>query len=169
MTLVAQLDLEKLDITTPAFKADPHPVYRVLRDAHPVAHVNLPGKRTAWLVSRYADAVALLRDERFYSRPGVWNFLLVLGTEKEKLLEEHYRLLAQAITDNYPSYGNQDLCLAICDFIARNYEAKWASELLKCLKSLEAMKPAELRGPADEGLKILEREVARSLKSRHST
>lgn len=112
-------------------------------------------------------ALSLLSDERYYSRPGVWNFLLVLGTEKEKLLEAHYRALAQVITDNYPSYKNPDLCLAVCDFIARNYETKWARELLTRLKGLEAVKPAELQGSADEGLKILEREVARSLKSRH--
>jgi hypothetical protein len=112
-------------------------------------------------------ALSLLRDERFYSRPGVWNFLLVLGTEKEKLLEAHYRALAQVITDNYPSYRNPDLCLAVCDFIARSYETKWARDLLTHLKNLEAVKPAELHGSADEGLKILEHEVARSLKLRH--
>jgi hypothetical protein len=116
----------------------------------------------------YFDFVlSLLSEKRFYSRPGVWNFLLVLGTEKEKLQEMHYRVLAQAITDSYPLYENEDLCLAVCDFIARNYEARWAKELLNRLKDLEAAKSAELGGFADDGLKILEREVARALKSQH--
>jgi hypothetical protein len=111
--------------------------------------------------------ICLLSEKRFYSRPGVWNFLLVLGTEKEKLQEIHHRSLAQAITNSYPFYENEDLCLAVCDFIARNYEAKWAKELLNRLKSLEAAKVAELRGFADDGLRILDRESDRLLKSRH--
>lgn len=115
----------------------------------------------------FAFALALLSDERFYSRPGLWNFLLVLGTERQKLSDTHCRTLAQVITDNYPSYENEDLCLGVCDFIARNYEAKWALELLNRLKQLEATKPVKLRGFADEGLAILDREVARSLKSQH--
>jgi hypothetical protein len=115
----------------------------------------------------FAFAVALLSEERFFMRAGVWNFLLVLSTEKEKLLEPHYRALAQAITDNYPAYKNEDLCLAVCDFIARNYEAAWARDLLNRLKQLETAKVPELRGFADDGLRILEREVARSMKSQH--
>lgn len=115
----------------------------------------------------FAFVLALLSDNRFYSRPGLWNFFLVLGTEKQKLSNTHRHALAQAITDNYPSYENEDLCLAVCDFIARNYEAKWALDLLNRLKDLEANKPTSLRGFANEGLTILEREVARSVKSQH--
>ena len=118
--------------------------------------------------SEYFDfAIALLSEKRFFSRPGVWNFLLVLSTEKEKLQEPHYRSLAQAITDNYPAYENEDLCLAVCDFIARNYEARRARELLSRLKQLETAKAPKLHGFADDGLRTLEREVARLMKSQH--
>lgn len=49
-----------LDLTDPALLADPYPAYRYLRDAHPV----LRGPLGAFLVSRYADCEALLRDRR---------------------------------------------------------------------------------------------------------
>jgi cytochrome P450 len=46
----------------PAFVADPYPVYRELRDEHP-ARYDEPTDH--WLVARYADVNALLRDRRF--------------------------------------------------------------------------------------------------------
>lgn len=54
------------DIAAPAFKADPLPPSALLRAELPVARVSVPGVRgDAFLVTRYADAVAVLRDERF--------------------------------------------------------------------------------------------------------
>jgi cytochrome P450 PksS len=53
------------DISSPAFKADPFPYYRRLRDETPVAPVALPSGMTVWLVTRYDDVVTVLRDERF--------------------------------------------------------------------------------------------------------
>ncbi|MET9496579.1 cytochrome P450 [Streptomyces sp. NPDC006552] len=49
-----------LDLTDPALLADPYPAYRYLRTAHPV----LRGPLGAFLVSRYEDCAALLRDRR---------------------------------------------------------------------------------------------------------
>lgn len=46
----------------PTFVADPYPVYRRLRERAPVVH---DGATDHWLVSRYADVNALLRDRRF--------------------------------------------------------------------------------------------------------
>src|SRR5215467_4244732 len=54
------------DIVSPAFKADPVPACASLRAELPVARVSVPGVRgDAYLVTRYEDAVAVLRDERF--------------------------------------------------------------------------------------------------------
>ena len=50
-----------LDWTSPAFLADPYPAFHRLRAADPV-HLHESG---FWLVTRYADAHAILRDERF--------------------------------------------------------------------------------------------------------
>jgi cytochrome P450 len=54
------------DIVSPAFKADPVPATARLRAELPVARVSVPGvSGDAYLVTRYEDAVAVLRDERF--------------------------------------------------------------------------------------------------------
>lgn len=54
-----------VNITSPVFKADPFPFYARLRAETPVFTVKLPDKRTAWLITRYDDVVAVLKDERF--------------------------------------------------------------------------------------------------------
>ena len=54
------------DIVSPAFKADPVAASARLRAELPVARVSVPGvPGDAYLVTRYEDAVAVLRDERF--------------------------------------------------------------------------------------------------------
>ena len=54
------------DIVSPAFKADPLPVCARLRAEQPVARVSVPGVTgDAYLLTRYEDAIAVLRDERF--------------------------------------------------------------------------------------------------------
>ncbi len=60
----SQIDPYKYD---PAFRANPYSAYARLRAADPVHRVTLPGDRGAWLVTRYEDAAAILRDERFTS------------------------------------------------------------------------------------------------------
>ena len=53
------------DLASPRFKADPHPLYARLRADAPVHPITLPGRQPAWLVTRYADVLDVLRDERF--------------------------------------------------------------------------------------------------------
>ena len=53
------------DITSPQFKADPYPFYARLRAEAPVYRTMLPDRQPVWLVTRYADVVAVLKDERF--------------------------------------------------------------------------------------------------------
>ncbi len=50
---------------TSAFKANPYPFYMRLRNEAPVCRVTLPDKQHAWLITRYEDVVATLKDERF--------------------------------------------------------------------------------------------------------
>ena len=57
--------LKNVDISSPAFKANPYPFYARLRDEAPVHRVTLGDKRTAWLVTRYDDVVTVLKDDRF--------------------------------------------------------------------------------------------------------
>ena len=99
--------------------------------------------------------VNLLSDSRFYSRPGVWNFLLVLGTEYHKLKSHHYEKLAEVIIEHYKNYQNEDLCLAVCDFIARNYNLSEAGLIFDRLESIEKLKSADLHGFVADGLRIM--------------
>ena len=55
----------QVDITSPAFKADPYPFYARMRAEAPVHQLTLPDNREAWLVVRYAEVAAVLNDERF--------------------------------------------------------------------------------------------------------
>jgi len=53
-----------VDITSSRFKADPFSFYESLRREHPACAVTLPNGTPAWLISRYDDVVAALKDPR---------------------------------------------------------------------------------------------------------
>nr|WP_318199712.1 hypothetical protein [Streptomyces sp. SCL15-4] len=53
-----------LPYSDPAFLADPFPLYRRLREEGPVRRAVIAGGLEAWLVTRYADALAALSDPR---------------------------------------------------------------------------------------------------------
>src|SRR5437660_2501722 len=53
------------DVASSSFKADPYPFYAHLRANSPVHRVLLPDKRRAWLVTRYDDVAAVLKEPRF--------------------------------------------------------------------------------------------------------
>src|SRR5437868_12621973 len=57
--------MKAVDISTPQFKANPYPFYAQLRAERPVFPVDLPDGQTAWLITRYDDALAALKDSRF--------------------------------------------------------------------------------------------------------
>jgi cytochrome P450 len=54
-----------VDISSGAFKANPYPFFARLRAETPVHRVRLPGRQTAWLIARYDDVAAVLKDPRF--------------------------------------------------------------------------------------------------------
>jgi cytochrome P450 len=58
---------EHVDIAAPEFKSEPYAICAHLRNERPVARVQVahPAASEAYLVSRYEDALAVLRDERF--------------------------------------------------------------------------------------------------------
>jgi cytochrome P450 len=58
-------ELEGLDPFLPEYRTDPYPLYRKLRELDPV-HRSPVG---AWVLTRHADAAAVLRDPRFSSNP----------------------------------------------------------------------------------------------------
>jgi hypothetical protein len=109
----------------------------------------------------------LLSNATFYAKPGIWNFLLVLGTEQGKLQPRHYRGLVEQIVSNYGKYENADLCLAVCDFIARNYSGSDARPVFEKLAEIEGRKPRHLQGFVADCLRILAAEEQRALKDKH--
>ena len=58
---------QQVDIVAPQFKADPFPFLAALRATRPVHSTHLPDKTKTpvWLITRYEDVYALLKDERF--------------------------------------------------------------------------------------------------------
>ncbi|MCX6050335.1 MAG: cytochrome P450 [Chloroflexi bacterium] len=60
----------RIDVTKAAFKANPFPFYARLRTEQPVYPARL-GRQNAWLVTRYDDVLALLKDERFAKNPAI--------------------------------------------------------------------------------------------------
>ena len=55
----------QLNIVSPEFKANPFPFLAALRATEPVYRTTLPDKTPVWLVTRYEDVNALLKDDRF--------------------------------------------------------------------------------------------------------
>jgi cytochrome P450 len=55
----------RVDLASPQFKANPYPFYARLRAEEPVCRVTLPNRQAVWLITRYDDALAALKDERF--------------------------------------------------------------------------------------------------------
>src|SRR5262245_28975064 len=60
----ASMSAPALDITTSEWKRDPFPHYARLRAEQPVVKVQ-SGRFQGWLVTRYDDVLAVLKDERF--------------------------------------------------------------------------------------------------------
>ena len=54
-----------MNIVSAEFKADPFPLLARLRASEPVYRTTLPDKTPVWLLTRYDDVNALLRDQRF--------------------------------------------------------------------------------------------------------
>jgi cytochrome P450 len=54
-----------IDLGSPEFTANPYPTYAQLRATAPIQRLTLPDERTVWLITRYDDVVAVLRDPRF--------------------------------------------------------------------------------------------------------
>jgi cytochrome P450 PksS len=55
----------QVNIVSAQFKANPFPFLTALRASEPIYRTALPDKTPVWLVTRYDDVNALLKDERF--------------------------------------------------------------------------------------------------------
>jgi cytochrome P450 PksS len=57
--------IPSVNIASSTFKANPFSFYARLRAEAPVYRTTLPDKQNAWLITRYADVLSVLKDERF--------------------------------------------------------------------------------------------------------
>ena len=62
-----------------AWRADPYPVYRRLRDEAPVFH---SARRDVWCVTRYDDVMQVLKTPEIYSSRAMFTMLMAGGDEK---------------------------------------------------------------------------------------
>ncbi|HEY0735009.1 MAG TPA: cytochrome P450 [Herpetosiphonaceae bacterium] len=63
--LQVQEQISQPDLSSPQFRANPHPFYAQLRAVAPVHRVRLSRRESAWMVTRYNDVQAVLKDQRF--------------------------------------------------------------------------------------------------------
>jgi cytochrome P450 PksS len=63
--------IPRVDLATPKFKSNPYPYYARLREEAPVFRttVQFPFRGSAWLITRYDDVAAVLKDSRFAKDP----------------------------------------------------------------------------------------------------
>lgn len=115
----------------------------------------------------FSFVLDVLSDPELYLKPGAWNFLLVLSTEGGKLQDSHYKRLAEVVVGSYGHYQDADLCLAVCDFIARNYLHDQAVLIFDRLEEIESGKDAGLQGYVAQGRAILSAERSRALRGKH--
>ncbi|SFJ64827.1 cytochrome P450 family protein [Thermoflavimicrobium dichotomicum] len=54
---------------SPDFKEHAYEIYQELREKDPVHQITMPNGNIAWIISRYHDAVSLLKDKRLQKNP----------------------------------------------------------------------------------------------------
>lgn len=57
--------LPEIDLMSPAAKANPYPTFSLVRSDDPIHAMNMENGRTTWFITRYEDALAILKDQRF--------------------------------------------------------------------------------------------------------
>ena len=62
-------DMNPIDTSSARHKAEAHKVYAGLRQNNPVCRIKLPANQPGWLLTRYDDVSALLKDSRFAKDP----------------------------------------------------------------------------------------------------
>ena len=79
----------------------------------------------------------LFQEQEFYSKKGVWTFLVLLSSKTHRLSSDHYKRLEEVFVQNYADYKCDDLRLSVCYFIVQQYESNYAEELLLSLVEKE--------------------------------
>jgi cytochrome P450 PksS len=98
-----------VNLATPEVRADPYPTYARLRQSAPLAQANVPFYGRAWVITRYNDVAAVLKDPRFSADQRNAR----LGGEREhpRWLPRIFRLLSTSmiVTDDPDHYRLRNL------------------------------------------------------------
>ncbi|HET7578822.1 MAG TPA: cytochrome P450 [Bacillales bacterium] len=57
------------DFFSESFNQNPYPIFENLRDNEPIYRMTMPDGQTGWIISRYEDAVAALKEKRLIKDP----------------------------------------------------------------------------------------------------
>jgi cytochrome P450 len=82
------------NLSSPAHRANPYPVYARLRAEAPVVRITFGDKKPAWLVTRYADVAAALKDSRLAKNP----FRTLTPEEQKRMLPWMPRFIRPLMT-----------------------------------------------------------------------
>jgi cytochrome P450 len=58
-------ELHDLDLFSPTAKANPYPAFSLVRTHDPIHQLTTENEQNAWFITRYEDALAILKDQRF--------------------------------------------------------------------------------------------------------
>ena len=132
------------NIASPEFKADPYPFYARLRAESPVFRVELPARQTAWLITRYNDVAAVLKDERFAKDKR--NALSLGQAGKEPWVPGLFRPLARNMLDVDPPDHTR-----LRQLVHKAFTPRLVERLRERIQSLteELIAAAAKRGRAD--------------------
>jgi hypothetical protein len=65
--------------------------------------------------------VDVLSDPLLFQKPGAWRVAVSIYNEREKLTEQQQAVLIAAISQTYPQYSDENLCLTTADLVARSF------------------------------------------------
>ena len=131
---------KNIDITSARFKADPFPFYEWLRNERPVCSIQLANRTPAWLISRYDDVVAALKDARL-----VKNRRNVPGSRKPGItwVPKTFEPLTRNMLDSDPPDHTRLRSLVHKAFTPRVVERMHARIASVATSLLDQMRPGE--------------------------
>jgi cytochrome P450 PksS len=92
-----------VNLASPEFKANPFSFYAALRAETPIYRTLLPTREPAWLITRYEDAVAVLKDDRFVKDAA--NALTPAELARQPWFRRHFKLLQrQMLSTDAPDH-----------------------------------------------------------------
>ncbi|EFH79987.1 cytochrome P450 family protein [Ktedonobacter racemifer] len=129
----------EIDLFSSAAKANPYPSYTLVRSSDPVYPLNMEDGHTSWLITRYEDALAILKDQRF-----IKDFRRLLTPEqREKIREDAYSALSAHMLSADPPDHTRLRALVNISFTPRLVE-QWreriqvlANELIDAIERQE--------------------------------